>query len=437
MTSALYLNADGSTAQDVTDLGTSFASATINSGAITYSASLMTVDTEGGAAFDDLTTIANGGTGKLLLLRSANAARAITLKTTGNIHSAAGDLTLTDPDRLIMLVYNGSKWVVIGMGSAGLGGAITPIDGGSLPGGETVPCVSAGRARAYLKYVIDAMKAQLSSGYTSVGTALRNALALAVDPTPLTVNLWALVNTFTGAFADASAVDAAFTTAAYDNLQCEIWSADADENGLYSAAEIAALITALEAWGSDAGDVLAGIVALLGSAGMNAALLTSAALTSPINCDSCDGWCYTFDFTSSDGGFSLYGTGQGEYVSGNGWEVRGILLGGINRSIAQITRSFSSTTLTQITMVYDYVAGTQQSGVEARVIFVNGTARKTEAQPRTTVYGTSITWTGTIVGATSIILTVQSAVGAQNGGGRIIAVTLHGTGSNPFGSENC
>ncbi len=120
MTNAVYLNLDGSIGQDITDLGNSFVSVTISGGGITFGGTLMSVDTEGSAATDDLETIANGGTGKLLLLRSQSAARAVTLKhDSGNLWSAAGDITLTDPNQLAMLIYNGSKWVIMSVMGGG------------------------------------------------------------------------------------------------------------------------------------------------------------------------------------------------------------------------------------------------------------------------------------------------------------------------------
>ena len=130
MSNAIYHNLDGSIGQDITDLGNTFASATLSGGAITYSATLMSVDTAGGAPVGELNTIANGGTGKLLLLRNQSTARAVIVKhETGNIWSASGDVMLTNPNQLIMLVYNASKWVVIGAGVGGATGGEPPPEG--------------------------------------------------------------------------------------------------------------------------------------------------------------------------------------------------------------------------------------------------------------------------------------------------------------------
>ncbi|MDX2163033.1 MAG: hypothetical protein SF162_17080 [bacterium] len=119
MPNAIYRNLDGSIGQDITDLGNSFVSATIASGVITYTGTLMSVDTEGGAALDDLVTIANGGTGKLLLLRCQSPFRRVILKHgLGNLYSGAGDVLLDDPNQIVMLIYNGQSWAVINGGEA-------------------------------------------------------------------------------------------------------------------------------------------------------------------------------------------------------------------------------------------------------------------------------------------------------------------------------
>lgn len=85
---------------------------TIASGAITVAEfSLYSVDTEGGAATDDLDTI-NGGSydGQILVLKAANSGRDVVLKdTTGNLRLAE-DFTLTHAQDRIMLMYDGANW---------------------------------------------------------------------------------------------------------------------------------------------------------------------------------------------------------------------------------------------------------------------------------------------------------------------------------------
>ncbi len=87
-----------------------FTELTIASGAITVTGSLHTVDTEGDAASDDLTTINGGATGSLLVLRSAATARVVVLKDGGGNLLLAGDCTLNTYHDTITLIKLGSSW---------------------------------------------------------------------------------------------------------------------------------------------------------------------------------------------------------------------------------------------------------------------------------------------------------------------------------------
>jgi len=84
---------------------------TISGGAITITSSFHTVDTESNDATDDLDTINGGAEGDILILRSANNARDVTVKdATGNL-KLAGDFTLGEIADTIMLLYSGSNWL--------------------------------------------------------------------------------------------------------------------------------------------------------------------------------------------------------------------------------------------------------------------------------------------------------------------------------------
>lgn len=80
---------------------------TIASGAITINQAHHKVDTEGGAATDDLDTINGGLIGQLLILRTENVTRDVTIKDgTGNLN-IAGDFTLThNRDTIVLLCIN-------------------------------------------------------------------------------------------------------------------------------------------------------------------------------------------------------------------------------------------------------------------------------------------------------------------------------------------
>ena len=97
------------------------APATISAGgAITYSSVYMEVDTNAGAASDDLDTITVGPAieGQLLILKAADGTHTVVVKhNTGNIWLLGGaDITLDDVDDHIAFIYDGAMWCSIGDG---------------------------------------------------------------------------------------------------------------------------------------------------------------------------------------------------------------------------------------------------------------------------------------------------------------------------------
>ena len=88
---------------------------TIASGVITRVQSFHRIETEGGAASDDLDTINGGAEGAVLFIRAATAAHVVTIKhNTGNIvNSHAADFRLAATNDLAILIYdvNLAKWI--------------------------------------------------------------------------------------------------------------------------------------------------------------------------------------------------------------------------------------------------------------------------------------------------------------------------------------
>ena len=83
------------------------------SGQNTASRSFIVVDTEGGAATDDLDTINGGRDGMILLLRIKGSDREVrVMDSTGNI-SLDTDIVLSNPERVLPLFYCSalSKWL--------------------------------------------------------------------------------------------------------------------------------------------------------------------------------------------------------------------------------------------------------------------------------------------------------------------------------------
>jgi hypothetical protein len=93
----------------ITTLG-SFSELTINSGQITVTQSVHTVDTEGDAATDDLDTINGGSTGSILVLKSVLGSRHVVLKDGTDNLRLNGDCELGTSNDTITLMKVSTVW---------------------------------------------------------------------------------------------------------------------------------------------------------------------------------------------------------------------------------------------------------------------------------------------------------------------------------------
>lgn len=88
---------------------------TIDTGAVTKTKSYHFIDTEGGAASDDLDTISGGSDGDVLFLEAEHTDRTVILKDgTGNLQ-LGGDIYLTATGQVVALIYNATltKWLLM------------------------------------------------------------------------------------------------------------------------------------------------------------------------------------------------------------------------------------------------------------------------------------------------------------------------------------
>lgn len=91
---------------------------TISSGAVTASQNMHTIETESGAASDDLATINGGAAGDELYIRAVNGDHTVVVKHgTGNINNYSGaDISLTEAYMVLHYIYNAtlSLWLQVG-----------------------------------------------------------------------------------------------------------------------------------------------------------------------------------------------------------------------------------------------------------------------------------------------------------------------------------
>lgn len=102
------------------NIGTGLPKLTIADDTITISKSFHTIDTEGAAASDNLSTVEGGFAGDIITLSITSSARVITLKhNVGNLYLGQGlDIVLSDSLKSIRLLFNGNYWMDVGWGSS-------------------------------------------------------------------------------------------------------------------------------------------------------------------------------------------------------------------------------------------------------------------------------------------------------------------------------
>lgn len=251
--------------------------------------------------------------------------------------------------------------------------------------------------------------------------------------------------------AGTAAIEAALPPSAFDTLACILYC-HMDNNGRIKAGSLPLIQTDV---GDQIGGLGAGILndmlSLAGEGGINN---LAAQGTATGDCDECgcsEDWCYLFDFTLTDGDFSREtgaGDNNGDYVAGQGWNTSDFLNVVQNpdtaNRLAYIKRAFSSTTITKVILTYNYTGGTFDSNaLRALIIFLNAVDRGSITRA-VILNGTNLTLTieGTYEGIEEIGLYVRSSRDISSpytysGSGRLVSVQMEGTGSNPFGVDNC
>lgn len=117
-TSSVYLNGTGAWSRPTGLIQGQGATLTISGGSITPTHTFHRIDTESGAATDDLDTIVttNMLSGDILVLVTASNARDVTYKdSTGNM-ALAGDYAVTNPQDTIMLIFNNTTSLMLELG---------------------------------------------------------------------------------------------------------------------------------------------------------------------------------------------------------------------------------------------------------------------------------------------------------------------------------
>lgn len=291
-------------------------------------------------------------------------------------------------------------------------------------------CIQAGNFVQFCKQQTDAFIADSGSWLALTGLVIAFLALLTVlgaislgtlTPVilPLMAAIWSLGN---------SGFNAVMNQAAYDDLLCVLYC-HIPEDGIITEAVWQQIKGAIkEEIPGTPGLYFYMYVLSCGPVGVQNMMYIPSP-SSPPNCEACDAcdpeWCYEFNFLITDGTFvNVSGSNYGNWSSGQGW-VSELVSGSGGQSI-WIKRDFVAT----ITRVEIDVTWTNTSG---RNIQVNTQDTALITDVGAAPLSHTFTWDG-LRGATQLVLN------PSGGAGNVVRITrllVRGTGTNPFGTDNC
>lgn len=183
----------------------------------------------------------------------------------------------------------------------------------------------------------------------------------------------------------------------------------------------------VDAVGINPGVALQLLLDYIQAPGLNASGGTMAAPDA--DCSDC-GWCYTWDFTESDGGWSSDSRGSGATYDGSqGWGDH--TTGSVRGTYIHLPLA-GSIDITKMSMVYTATLPTTVWVLAGRLAGDDGFTESASAGT-----GGSVSWTGTASVDELIAQVGNTTTGTPSGTSRITRVTVYGDGDNPFGENNC
>lgn len=302
----------------------------------------------------------------------------------------------------------------------------------SYPGGTDIPCATAENIVQSIQASLDAALSDIGAG-ASIVTLIAGIMAFAATVlsggtlAPLATGLASSLINF-----GVSAIEAAFTSQVWIDFRCLVL-ANMPSGGLYDQsavddlyADIATEFTGIVVV------ILQSYVALYGPVGLtNAGRVGSG---DGDECGACDEfWCYTWDFTVSNGGWTSATGYSSNYVAGQGWTW-----GDVNNKDRVFIKNNWPTSGTYTSVEIEISA--PMNGNVNYYYFCNnaniGCGRQTfDNFSEPLIYGrTGLNFTTNII---SLGFEQSSNSPGVPFPGYIKRVTLRGTGVNPFGTDNC
>lgn len=224
--------------------------------------------------------------------------------------------------------------------------------------------------------------------------------------------------------AGAAAIEAAFTPTVWDTFKCILYCAMEDDGSFTDAGwQEVKTQTMLQLTGV-AAKLLEGTVNAFGMVGMTNAARSGRATGTGCEACGCDEtWCFKWDFTLTNGGWTADSEVDAQWVSGQGWKTDsdiGVML--IHKTIP------TTATITRMIARCSNPATNGGTGLRSPMPTLNSSAGSTTGD-------WFILYTGD-----ELCVGFDSNFGSGTNpaySGAITEVQAFGTGTNPFGSDNC
>jgi len=293
--------------------------------------------------------------------------------------------------------------------------------------GTNQPCDSASSVVAWIENLISTSTTIIGTGSDATSLAAF-MLGLLVDLGPFGILIDLITAVALGLVSlGADVINLNMTADVYQQFLC-ILLANMDSSGRLTADALATVESQVTSEiGGIPADILNPILSLMGEGGINNAGSTQH-MTG--DCASCEEWCYQWDFTTSDGGWSADPTNGGTWVDGAGWEAS-VGSGGTNSCYITLTVP-SLATVTAWTLVYSAV---DNDGSDLIRFYDDSSLTYDYTDPTSGDTFTDRTISG---GAFSAAVNFMRISGHwPSGSVTIKSFKIGGTGTNPFGANNC
>lgn len=333
---------------------------------------------------------------------------------------------------------NGSGWTPLpNAGDERYDGSYTPPwPDGSVPSGQTAECLSAENIVSIYKAALTQVAADIAVGLLATGIA--EGILLSISLFIPVVLIGALCLAAALAAYDLGAVGVAdlLTDDQVEKIRCNL-NCHAESDGSFTTSGYNAFYAQLST--DFSGPELTYVQNYFNSLGPVGLSRQGAAngITSA-DCDDCGcEHCYTFDFRTSDCGWSI-GAAHGVWVDGQGWTCEGPTSGILSlRSELSFSPSQLVTTLS-VTYTTDALYGDDSDAIRG---FLGGTTQRGNAATEgscANVTNHTVSVTGAPVSIDRLMVALDTSLSGCVGTlGYVSSVTIYGPNEFVFGADNC